>query len=160
MISISIDDIGIFIPYDPGLFFIIKMLMAMDKIAGRIFVKQCVETLEPAVADIAAVAKSERRGVGHQYVKSLVPPDLRRKPSDPPGHLFFGILEVLAVIHVASTQAKNPDTLIHQEFAFYRDAALRGMLCIILVMIAVDIKERGMDHCDEEGKILRFQIAA
>ena len=68
-----------------------QMAVTVKMDGGLIHVIDVPEGLEALVKQIGAIAKTQRRGMGHKQVDALIPTDMRLQFLDFPPHLFIRI---------------------------------------------------------------------
>ncbi len=66
----------------------------------------------------------------------------------------------MAVVLHAAPEADDPDSFIFDDLVLNTVAAFRRVVHIVCIVVAMDIEQGSLDHCNQEGKILAFQISA
>ncbi len=138
---------------------IVGMYMAVNQISGLEPVHQLQKVAEALMDRVVQIAVAPGRGVGQDDVNALGPAELPPDAAITPTHLALGILVGSAVIERTSPEAQDPEAVDADKISVNTIAALRRETVIAAVVIAVDIKQRRMPHCDKKAEVIRLQVS-
>ena len=125
--------------------------MAVDHDGGAVLVQQGPETFEPAVGDMLLVAHTADRGVGEENIETAGGTEIPAERPDPVFHLLLGIhIDGIRPVTQAAAEAENPDPFELHDLSVRTEAALRRLLGILVIVVAVDVDHRRIgEACDE-----------
>lgn len=102
-------------------------------------VNEIGETLEATMSRIGKIVTPQRWGVGNNYINLVHAPS---RPTDPPAHLVFGVLNATPVVPRRSLETHNGYASACPSPAVQVIATRIGIGGVMLVMVATHIQDR------------------
>ena len=156
----AVNDLGSGILPNPFNFHaVIQMDMAMQQIFGMVLVDEFQERFKATVGSIIPVAYTQGCCVGQHNIHTAHHLDGSFHLLDPFLHLPFGVLMLSPAIGLTATQAQDPQALIDHQLILDAVAALRGLIIIGAIMVAVDIHEWTPCHGHDKAQVIALEIA-
>ena len=134
--------------------------MAVQHIGGMVFFHQPEKGFISPVNHILSIPDAPGRGMGYQHVEPSVFVELPGQFQDPQLHLVFAVHILAFLIGETAAETEETDAVVYENLSVNVDAAFRRQFGIMIVMIAVDIQQRNVGACHQEGQVAGIQVAA
>ena len=137
---------------------VVFMDMPMYKIPWMTAFQDLYKCLKSPMGQRIHVVKSFRRGMGQQNIDTAMTEQGESESAETSHHFFFGKLVFAEIVVHGTPKPHNPDTLMNIDTIIDAYTPFRRPFIITGVVVAVNIEQGKVCHCDQEGQVFCTQI--
>ena len=139
-----------------------QMHMTVEEVFGFVFLQKGQKGLKTLMGRISMIPYTCGRRMGDHNVHTFTAPQRETQSLDAAAHLWLCVLMGTGMIPAATAQPQNPDTPIDHQPVINTVAALRRMMLVAAVVIAMDIEYRTAAFsvaCPSWGVVVKISCA-